>query len=136
VLTRNDCSELQALVADGNTAQKIVRQELIVLLTAEGSDVTVIMRAVDVSKTIVWRWLKRFVEAGVADLIKGRTGQGADRRRDQASATEDRREGAAGACDAMEHAHARRGDRHQPFERPAHASRARSEAASDAHRRV
>ena len=55
-LSRADRSALRALVADGNTAQKIVKRARIVLLSAEGHGTTAIMRAVWVSKTTVWRW--------------------------------------------------------------------------------
>jgi transposase len=42
-------------------------------MTAQGDGVTAIMRAVGVSKTTVWRWQDYFVEAGVGDLVKGRS---------------------------------------------------------------
>jgi hypothetical protein len=42
-------------------------------MTAEGAGVMIIMRAVGVSKTTVWRWQDYFVEAGVTGLVKGRT---------------------------------------------------------------
>src|SRR5215211_2043383 len=72
-LSRADRSALRALVADGNTAQKIVKRARIVLLSAEGHGTTAIMRAVGVSKTTVWRWQEYFAEAGVGGLIKGRS---------------------------------------------------------------
>jgi DNA invertase Pin-like site-specific DNA recombinase len=68
-LSRSDRGALQDLVADGNTAQKIVKRARIVLLTAEGHGTTAIMRAVGVSKTTVWRWQAYFAEAGVGGLI-------------------------------------------------------------------
>jgi transposase len=60
--------QLQQLIADGNTPQKIVK-----LMTADGHGVMAIMREVGVSKTTVWRWQKYFVEAGVEGLVKGRS---------------------------------------------------------------
>ena len=73
VLSRKDRAELEALVGDGNTAQKIVKRARIVLLTADGFGVMAIMREVDVSKTSVWRWQERFAEVGVEGLLKGKT---------------------------------------------------------------
>lgn len=73
VLSRKDRAELEAMVGDGNTAQKIVKRARIVLLSAEGTGVMAIMRQVDVSKTSVWRWQDRFVEAGIAGLLKGKS---------------------------------------------------------------
>ena len=73
VLSRKDRAELEAIVADGNTRQKIAKRARIVLLTAEGTGVMAIMRQVEVSKTSVWRWQERFAEAGVAGLLKGKS---------------------------------------------------------------
>ena len=71
VLSRKDRAELEAIVADGNTRQKIAKRARIVLLTAEGTGVMAIMRQVEVSKTSVWRWQERFAEAGVVGLLQG-----------------------------------------------------------------
>ena len=73
VLSRKDRAELEAIVADGNTHQKIAKRARIVLLTAEGTGVMAIMRQVEVSKTSVWRWQERFAEAGVAGLLKDKS---------------------------------------------------------------
>src|SRR3984893_5768045 len=66
-------AELERLLADGNTAQKIAKRARIVLMSADGHGVMAIMREAGVSKTTVWRWQEYFVEAGVGGLIKGRT---------------------------------------------------------------
>src|SRR5476649_1327005 len=73
VLRAKDRAELERIVTDGNTPQKIVKRARIVLMTADGRGVMVIMREVGVSKTTVWRWQDYFVEAGVAGLVKGRS---------------------------------------------------------------
>src|SRR6266436_5562711 len=73
VLGARDRAKLKRIVADGNTAQKIVKRAKIVLLTADGYGVMAIMREAGVSKTTVWRWQDYFVEAGVAGLLKGRS---------------------------------------------------------------
>ncbi|MGF6312493.1 DNA invertase Pin-like site-specific DNA recombinase, partial [Bradyrhizobium sp. i1.12.3] len=58
-----DCKarrELEQLLVDGNTAQKIAKRARIVLMTADGHGVVAIMREVGVSKTTVWRWQDYF----------------------------------------------------------------------------
>src|ERR1700681_639911 len=73
VLDRKARRELEQLLTDGNTAQKIAKRARIVLMTADGHGVVAIMREVRVSKTTVWRWQDYFAEAGVDGLIKGRS---------------------------------------------------------------
>lgn len=73
VLRAKDRTELERIVADGNTPQKIVKRARIVLMTADGSGVMAIMREVGVSKTTVWRWQDYFADAGVAGLVQGRS---------------------------------------------------------------
>ncbi len=73
VLRAKDRAELERIVADGNTPQKIVKRARIVLMTADGRGVMAIIREVGVSKTTVWRWQEYFVEAGVAGLVQGRS---------------------------------------------------------------
>ena len=73
VLDRKARRELEQLLIDGNTAQKIAKRARIVLMTADGHGVVAIMREVGVSKTTVWRWQDYFAEAGVDGLIKGRS---------------------------------------------------------------
>ena len=73
VLERNARAELNRLLTDGNTPQKIVKRVRIVLMNAGGYGVSAIMRSVGVSKTTVWRWQEYFLEAGVAGLVKGRS---------------------------------------------------------------
>src|ERR1700731_601103 len=73
VLQRKGRAELERLLADGNTAQKIAKRARIVLMSSDGHGVMAIMREAGVSKTTVWRWREYFVEAGVGGLIKGRT---------------------------------------------------------------
>jgi transposase len=73
VLERKARIELERLLADGNTPQKIAKRARIVLMTADGHGVMGIMREIGVSKTTVWRWQDYFAEAGVEGLIKGRS---------------------------------------------------------------
>ena len=74
VLERKARLQLQQLIADGNTPQKIVKRARIILMAAAGHGVMAIMREVGVSKTTtVWRWQEYFAEAGVAGLVEGRS---------------------------------------------------------------
>ena len=92
VVERKARLQLQRLIADGNTLQKIVKRARIILMTADGHGVMAIMREVGVSKTTVWRWQEYFAEAGVEET-RGRSLQTArqktNQRRDQ---TQGRRE--------------------------------------------
>ena len=62
VLARKARAELKRIVADGNTAQKLVKRARIVLLMAAGVGVMSIMREVGVSKPTVRRWRDYFAE--------------------------------------------------------------------------
>lgn len=73
VLSRKVRADLEAIVGDGNTPQKIVKRVRVVLLTADGQGVMAIMRETKLSKTSVWRWQERFLEAGVEGLLKDKT---------------------------------------------------------------
>jgi len=72
-LTRKQRADLEALASNGNTPQKIARRARIVLLTADGMSVNAIMREAKASKTSVWNWPKRFLEAGVDGLLKDKS---------------------------------------------------------------
>ena len=71
------------IVADRSTPQKHVWRARIILLTADSLGTNGIMAATGKSKTTVWRWQERFMEAGVAGARAGQVAparQGADRR--------------------------------------------------------
>jgi transposase len=68
-----DRRRLQTIIADPMTPQKHVWRARIVLLTADGIGTNGIMVATGKSKTCVWRWQQRFMEAGVDGLLKDRT---------------------------------------------------------------
>jgi transposase len=72
-LTRKDRAALEALASNGNTPQKIARRARIVLLTADGLSVNAIMREANASKTSVWNWPKRYLEAGIEGLRKDKS---------------------------------------------------------------
>lgn len=72
-LTRKARVELEALASNGNTAQKIAKRARIVLLTADGLSVNAIMREANASKTSVWNWPKRYLEAGIDGLKRDKS---------------------------------------------------------------
>ncbi len=69
----SDRRRLEAIVTDGNTAQKHAWRARIVLLTAEGIGTHGVMAATGKSKTTVWRWQERFAVAGVDGLLEDKT---------------------------------------------------------------
>jgi transposase len=68
-----DRGQLEALVRDGNAAQKHVWRAAIVLLTGEGLGTIEIMRRTGKSKTCVWRWQERYIEEGLQGLLRDKT---------------------------------------------------------------
>jgi hypothetical protein len=61
---------LEAIVADRNSPQKHVRRSRIVLLTSIGVGTNEIMRRTGKTKTVVWRRQERFMQEGVAGLLR------------------------------------------------------------------
>jgi transposase len=72
-VSADDRARLEAVVADRNSPQKHVWRAQIVLLTAGGHGTAAIMRRTGKSKTAVWRWQERFMEAGVEGLLRDKT---------------------------------------------------------------
>src|SRR5260221_819203 len=68
-----DRARLDAVVADRNSPQKHVWRCRIVLLTADGLGTATIMRRTGKSKSVVWRWQERFMQAGVDGLLRDKT---------------------------------------------------------------
>ena len=63
-----DRAKLHVLIANRNTAPKLVWQVGIVLATADGCGTVEIMRRAKTSKPPVWRWQARYHDGGVAGL--------------------------------------------------------------------
>jgi transposase len=72
-ITRPDRRQLEAITKDRNAPQKHAWRAAIVLLTADGVGTNEIMRQTGKSKTCVWRWQERFMEAGVEGLLRDKT---------------------------------------------------------------
>ena len=68
-----DRRRLKALARDRNTPHKHVWRAEIVLLSADGVGTNEIMRRTGKSKTCVWRWQERFMEAGYDSLLHDTT---------------------------------------------------------------
>ena len=69
-ITAADRDELERLVRDRNTAQKVVWRARIVLLAATGMAAGAIASAAGKSQLTVRRWRRRFLAKGVAGLLK------------------------------------------------------------------
>ena len=68
-----DRRRLAALARDRNAPHKHVWRAEIVLLSADGVGTNEIMRQTGKSKTCVWRWQERFMQAGYAGLLRDKT---------------------------------------------------------------
>jgi transposase len=65
-----DRARLEAVAADRNRAQKHVARVGIILASAERLSVAAVARRVGVGRPAVWRWQRRFAEAGVEGLLR------------------------------------------------------------------
>ena len=73
IVSVEDRVRLEAIVADRNRAQKHVARAWIILHSAERLSVAKIARLAKVSRPVVWRWQRRFAEAGVDGLLRDAT---------------------------------------------------------------
>ncbi len=68
-----DRRHLKVPTRDRNTPHKHVWRAEIVLLSADGIGTNEIMRRTGKSKTCVWRWQERFMQAGYDSLLHDKT---------------------------------------------------------------
>jgi transposase len=68
-----DRARLETIVADRNRAQKHVVRARIILGSAERLSVAEVARRAGVGRPAVWRWQRRFAEAGVDGLLRDAT---------------------------------------------------------------
>jgi transposase len=68
-----DRARLEAIVADRNRAQKHVARARLVLAAADRLSVAEVARRAGVGRPAVWRWQRRFAEAGVDGLLRDAT---------------------------------------------------------------
>ncbi len=71
-VSAEDRARLEAIVADRNRAQKHVARARIILGSADRLNVAEVARRARVGRPAVWRWQRRFVEAGVEGLLRTR----------------------------------------------------------------
>ena len=74
-LKPSDRRRLAALARDRNAPHKHVWRAEIVLLSADGIGTHEIMQRTGKSKTCVWRWQERFMQAGYDGLCVGKRDQ-------------------------------------------------------------
>ena len=72
-VSTGDRNRLNAIIGDGNAAQKHVWRARIVLLSGDGVGTHSIMATTGKSKTCVWRWQERFMSEGVDGLLRDKT---------------------------------------------------------------
>jgi transposase len=70
LVSAEDRTRLEAIVADRNRTQKHVARARIILASAARLSVAEVARQAGVGRPAVWRWQRRFVEAGVAGLLR------------------------------------------------------------------
>src|SRR3954466_5297786 len=72
-VSADDRARLEAILADRNRPQKHVARAQLVLLSADRLDVAAMARRVGISRPAVWRWQRRYAEAGVDGLLRDKT---------------------------------------------------------------
>jgi transposase len=73
LVSAEDRARLEAIVADRNRAQKHVARARIILGSADRLSVAEVARRAGVGRPAVWRWQRRFAEAGVDGLLRDAT---------------------------------------------------------------
>ena len=71
-----DRDRLEAVIASRSSPQKHVWRARIVLLSADGIGTMEIQRRTGKAKPTIWRWQRRFMEAGVGGLLRDATRPG------------------------------------------------------------
>jgi transposase len=70
LVSAEDRARLEVIVADPNRPQKHAARARIILYSAERLDVAGVARRAGISRPAVWRWQRRFAEAGVDGLLQ------------------------------------------------------------------
>src|SRR6201993_2385084 len=73
VVSDEDRARLEAIVGDRNRLLKHVQRARIVLLSADRLPVLQVAVRAGVSRPAVWRWQRRYAEAGVDGLLRDKT---------------------------------------------------------------
>ena len=72
-VSEEDRVHLEAIIGDRTRPVKHVQRARIVLLSAERLPVLQVAGRAGVSRPAVWRWQRRYAEAGVAGLLRDKT---------------------------------------------------------------
>src|SRR6516225_10191502 len=73
VVGDEDRARLEAIIGDRNRLLKQTQRARIVLLSAERLPVLQVAVRAGVSRPVVWRWQRRYAEAGVQGLLRDKT---------------------------------------------------------------
>ena len=73
VVSEGDRVRLEAIIGDRTRPVKHVQRARIVLLSAERLPVLQVAGRAGVSRPAVWRWQRRYAEAGVAGMLRDKT---------------------------------------------------------------
>ena len=73
LVSAEDRSRLATIIGDRNRPQKHVVRARIVLLSADRPEVAAVARRAGTSRPAVWRWQRRYAEAGVDGLLRDKT---------------------------------------------------------------
>jgi hypothetical protein len=73
IVSDEDRAHLEAIIGCRNRPLKYVQRARIVLLSAERLSVLQVARGAGISRPAVWRWQRRYAEAGVAGLLRDKT---------------------------------------------------------------
>ena len=73
VVSDEDRARLEAIAGDRNRLLKHTQRARIVLLSAERLPVLQVAIHAGVSRPVVWRWQRRYAEAGVDGLLRDKT---------------------------------------------------------------
>ena len=80
VVGAEDRARLTAIVGDRSRPLKHVQRSRIVLFSADRLPVIEVARRAGVSRPAVWRWQRRYAEAGLEGLLRDKTRPPARRR--------------------------------------------------------
>src|ERR671918_1663776 len=73
LVSAEDRTRLEAIVADRNRAQKHVARARIILGSADRLSVAEVAKRAGIGRPAVWRWQRRFAQAGVDGLLRDAT---------------------------------------------------------------
>src|SRR5438477_11368057 len=73
IVSAEDRARLAAIIDDRNRPLKHVQRAQIILFSADRLPVLQVARRADTSRPAVWRWQKRYAEAGVEGLLRDKT---------------------------------------------------------------